>query len=304
MSSHKTLADLIRIFIKWKKIILIITLTGVIGSAIVAFLLPKYYKSTAIFYPYNLNGLDPKTASSNQPTQIFGTNDDIERIIQIAGSSELVNHIIQKYDLYKRYDIDTTKVEYGKYKIVLEFEENVDVIKNEKGAVEVIVLDKDPIIASSMANEIVAKIDQINRSALIDNNIKSYTIVAASLESKTKELESFSNALKGYSEQEKGTTNTALNETEKINKIDFKLTEQIIQLIDLKEKYDRFSLFLKSDFSSIFIIEKAYPIEKKSKPIISLIIIISTLIIFIFTLLTILLIEFYRQNIRELLKNE
>lgn len=302
MSSHKTLADLIRIFIKWKKFILIITLTGFIGSAIVAFLLPKYYKSTAIFYPYNLNGLDPKTASSDQPTQIFGSNDDIERIIQIAGSSELVNHMIQKYDLYTRYDIDTTKEKYGKYNIILEFEDNVDVIKNEKGAVEVIVLDKDPNIASSMANEIVAKVDLINRSALIDNNIKSYAIVAASLERKTKELEAFSNSLKAYSE-EKGSTNKAIDETEKINKIDFKLTEQITQLIDLKERYDRFTLFLKSDFSSIFIIEKAYPIDKKTKPRISLVILISTMIVFFFSLLTILLIEYYRQNIRELLKN-
>jgi uncharacterized protein involved in exopolysaccharide biosynthesis len=303
MGSHKTLADLIRIFIKWKKLILIITLTGFIGSTIVAFLLPQYFKSTAIFYPYNLNGLDPKMASSDQPTQLFGTNDDLERMIQIGTSSELIQYMIYKYDLYKRYDIDTTKEKYGKYNIILEFKDNVDIIKNEMGAIEVIVFDKDPKIASEMANELVSKIDQINRRALIDNNLKTYSITAATLESKTKDLEAFSNSLKAYANSETGSSNKGIAESEKISKIDFKLTEQITQLIDLKERYDRFSMFLKSDFSSIFIIEKAYPSEKKAKPIISLVIILSTIIVLFFTLIIILLIEYYRQNLRDLLKN-
>ncbi|MBX9852514.1 MAG: hypothetical protein K2X86_12255 [Cytophagaceae bacterium] len=303
MTNQDSLTDLIRIFIRWKKTILIITITAAIGSAVISFLLPKYYKSTVIFYPYNLKGLDPKNILSNEASDVFGTKDDGERMLQMGKSKELATYIIQKFDLYKRYDIDTVDNELKEYEVQEEFEDNYKVIKNDIGAIEITVFDKDPKIAADIANEMVSQINISNKKSIIENNSKLYAIMKDKLDAKFKELELMSNSIKNLQKENinpNGMNQSMLN----LNEIDVKLTEKITQSLDIKERYEEVTAMLNTDFNTIFLVEKATPAVKKSKPVRWLIVAASTFLAFFLSVIGILFIEFYKNNISPTLRNE
>ena len=303
MTNQNNLTDLIRIFARWKKTILIITLTAAIGSTVIAFILPKYYKSTTIFYPYNVKGLDPKNILSREVSEIFGTKDDGERMLQIGKSKELSTYIIRRFDLYKRYNIDTTENELKEFEVQEEFEDNYKIIKNDIGAIEVIVYDKDPKVAADIANEAVNQINISNKRSIIENNTKLYAILKDKLDAKFKELEQMSNSIKSL--RKENINQSSMNQNMlNLNEVDVKLTEKITQSLDLKEKYDQITDMLGTDFNTIFLVEKASPSVKKARPVRWLIVAASTFLTFFFSVLGVLLLEFYKNNISPALRNE
>lgn len=306
MTEKNTLIDVIRAFVKWKKIILTITLVAAVGSIIVSFLLPVYYKSTAIFYPYSVEGLDPKNILSEEKADVFGTNNDLERLRQMGLSSQLIGHMVKKFDLYNRYDIDQTDKLAG-YKVSEEYKDNYTISKNENDALEVSILDTDPNTAAQMANEVVRFIDSLNRQSLLNNNSTLYASLKASLDEKYKELSEVRGSVEGNKNNEEKKSASispqTLLQTGEINEFNSRLMDKITEAIELKEKYAQIHALLNSNFTTIFIIEHATPAVKKSKPIRFVIVLASTFLAFFLVLIGVLIAEFYKNNIKVLLND-
>jgi len=289
------LFDLLHILLKWKKQIIYATIAAAVISAIISFLVPVYYKSTAVFYAYNLKSFDPRNFSTQETMEIFGDREDADRLVTIGASSGLENSMIAKFNLFERYEIDSTE-KFARTKLVEELRSNLDVMKNERSAIEVTVYDKDPVVAAQMANEAVRFMDEINKGPVMDNNRKLLYVLKDQLDAKYAQLDSLSRAVRILKKGDAPSAKSAYQYFEDLKSVDIRLTEDLAETVKLKEKYDMAAALYKSDVSSIFIVEPAGVSERKAKPIRWLIVVASTLGSFMLMCLVAIFMEVYKND--------
>jgi len=171
MINHKeSLLDVLRTLYQWKiPIIITCALAGLI-AVIYCLQAPNYYKSKAVFYPSN-----PRIASrgalfggADENMDFFGGNSEMNRILNIAKSSELISYVVQKYDLYTHYEIDSTELEAPHY-VTEDFLKLYKVNKNAENAVVVSIEDTDRELTADMVWAILGKINEINNRLTKEN---------------------------------------------------------------------------------------------------------------------------------------
>ena len=89
--------SIVQLVLKWKWHLIIITLVAAIGGGIFSFLIKPLYKSEAIAYPANSSPLSEESRT--------------EQMLQILGSQTIADSIINKYDLWKEYEIEREKIQ-------------------------------------------------------------------------------------------------------------------------------------------------------------------------------------------------
>ena len=147
---------------KWKKEIIYTCVAAALLSIVVALLLPKYFKSTTTFYAASTDLASPERifGEANDAMEYYGEAEDIDRVITIAESNEVTEFMIDKFDLYERYDIDTSKVE-APYYVRLEFADMYKLKQTKYDAIVLSVEDKDPKTAAEMATAARNKTSEI-----------------------------------------------------------------------------------------------------------------------------------------------
>lgn len=158
MSQSPNLLSIISVLWRWRKRIFIVTAIAIIGSIILALLLPNYYKATTTFYPASEDFTKPTTIRG---MNYFGQDKDIDRLFSILGSYELMDSIISKYDLYRRYDIDMDSPR-AKNSVRKEFQNLCKWKKTKYDAVEISVEDIDRDTAALIANSVRDVLDGIS----------------------------------------------------------------------------------------------------------------------------------------------
>jgi len=307
MDKTFNLVQLVRVLLKWKKHLIVLILLGATGSVIVSFLLPEYFKSTAVFYPVNPSLTDRQTLFSTESKQsnveYFGSGKDADRILTIAQSAALSSYIVNKFNLFEHYDINPESARYPHTAVTKEFFDNYEILKTKHDALEVSVLDTDPVLAADMANEIVKKIDQINKEMLR----KSKSDIMQMFEEKTiakqeevKELtdslvrltEKFDIVIKSITTDEglivSGNNTLGVEKYKVLYQVHESAVKELTQLTMLRNQYEA---SINDDVSSLQVVEKAMPAEKKSKPVRWLICVGATLAIAFFGVVGILLAE-------------
>lgn len=127
----------------------------IIGSAILAvifsgpsFLKPRF-KSYAVVYPINIH-----TYSEESQT---------EQLLQMFQAGSIRDSIIEKFDLYKRYDIEKGQPS-SKYYMYLEYNDRMVSSKTSYESVVLEVFDENPDTAKLMADEVLVQLDKKIRS--------------------------------------------------------------------------------------------------------------------------------------------
>ena len=153
MDNKDNLLGVISTIFKWRKIILLTCAVTAVGAAIVSLVLPVYYKSTTIFYAASPDLAVPEAifGTGGEPPDYYGTENDIDRVLSIAKSGELVAFMVDSFDLYERYDIDP-KSPRGSHYVALEFQGHFDVVKTKYDAIELSIEDEDKEMAAKMTN--------------------------------------------------------------------------------------------------------------------------------------------------------
>ncbi|HWZ22805.1 MAG TPA: hypothetical protein VNW06_09145 [Cytophagaceae bacterium] len=286
MDQNSGLLYLIKLVLAKKKQLIIITVIAAISGTAIAFLLPVYYKSTSIFYPYSPKTYDPRYMFSNAgDIELFGSGDDADRIVTIGESSFITNYIIQKYNLVDRYKINRED-KYYYIKTAEEFKDNYIIAEDDRSAITVTIYDKDADTAAIIANDIVEQIDLSNRRPLIEGTAKQLDKFKSDLQIKYATLDSLS--------KKSASSTKKLNDSE----TDMVSLEMIEAYSNMQEAETRLSL-LKQDFKTLHIIEKAAPVIKKARPVRWLIIsgsVLGTLFLYIVGLI---LFEQYQKNIKD-----
>lgn len=174
-----SLTVLLKIVYKWRKQIFIVLIASIGASALVTspMIMPPYYKSVSTFYVMSQNTSNPMGSIQmfSQPEIMvkqlednFGDKGDVNRVMNIAESEYVSEYIINKYDLYGHYGVDTTD-KSNKIEVMKEYKGNLNIIKNDDNSIEVSFLDTDPVLAAKIANDVVAQTEIINSTVLHKN---------------------------------------------------------------------------------------------------------------------------------------
>ncbi|MBR6091998.1 MAG: hypothetical protein IKQ09_04195 [Bacteroidales bacterium] len=161
MNNYFDNTPIIKVFIKWKWHLAIITLVAAIAGAVFSsstFITPMY-KSEAVLYPSNVAAYSDETFT--------------EQMLQIMQSNEIMDSVVEKFDLMKHYKIDKD-YKYWKTALIGEYHDNVRISRTPYDAVLIKVMDKDPEIACAMVKEIIRLYDYKVRTM---HKIKRYETV-------------------------------------------------------------------------------------------------------------------------------
>jgi tyrosine-protein kinase Etk/Wzc len=202
-TSANVLIDFLSIIIKYRKFISRFVLICTIATAIIAFLSPKWYKSTASVFPAEkadlLGGLEgissiAKSFSSAKSLASFGSNPEIDRYLAILKSSTVLGAVIQKFDLVHVYDITFYPVENTTKELL----SNVEFKAEDEGNLTITVYDKDPQRAADIANYFVEMLNKTNTEMQVQNARGNRQFIEERYEKNLSDLSAAEDSLKSF----------------------------------------------------------------------------------------------------------
>lgn len=287
MKKNFTFLDAIRLVIKNKKLFIVVGSSVFIISIIVSLLLPVYYKSTSILYPFNPEAYDPRNV--DKATTPYGSSFDGDRIMALAESRDIQRYIINKYNLVDRYAIDKSDV-MADIKVREQFIGNLKIIENEYSAIEISFMDKNPDTSAIIVNDIVSKIDDLNKKPLVEISQKIFESYEKVIAEKYKGIDSI---------QKNMSTFDSKNNSARSDIMSLELLRTITDLNTARKSLE----LIKGDFSTLNIIQPAEAIFKKAYPKRANIVVTSVAIALFLTFLVLITMELYKLSIINESKN-
>lgn len=324
-------SNLLLFMFRWKKPLILVSLAAAILSAVFSapfFIKPKF-ESTVIMFPTSTASISKSLLAKNNVAKedllSFGEEEQAEQLIQILNSDEIRSRIVEKYDLMNHYEIDSTS-RYSQTQLFKEYESNIKYKRTEFQSVRIDVLDTDRFLAASIANDIAALVDSVKNRMQKERAHKAMVIARAEyteMKDYVKELEDSLNTMRrmGVNDYEsmserfneyyakailEGNTRAAKKLEEKLEvlsqyggayvSIRNMLEHEKEQLSHLRAKYQEAKVDAEQTLPHKFIVNNAFPAEKKSYPIRWLIVAVSTTAAFILTLLLIIGYENFKKH--------
>ncbi len=196
MERKDNLLDVLKALFRWKKQILTVCIIAFVGSVILSLLMPVYYQSTTTFLAASPDLAKPELlyGNGNFEPEYYGNKSDIDRLLTLAESSELVNFLIDSFKLYDHYGIDSSGAR-APFKVKEKLFGLYEVQKTKRDAIELSVEDKDKVLAAEMANAAREKIDELAQRLIKEGQYKSITAYAFNISSKEEQLATLSDSL-------------------------------------------------------------------------------------------------------------
>lgn len=297
---------------KWKNHLIVVGILAVVFSAFFSsslFIRPKY-KSTARIYP-------------SKNIYVFSDESESEQLLEIISAQDIKLRVIDAFDLSKEYKISKQDPQYLTY-MLAEFNDNVSFKKTEYETIEIQVLDTDPKRAAIMCDSIISF---LNEKILSMHRIKyeeAAHIAKTDMDFITHQIDSVEEKLNvlrreynifDYSTQSKeitkgmvkilgkqGENTAAARAIKKMTKnfadkggeyllMDQEQRYMITQLEALKKIYDEAVSGANKKIIYGQRVQNPVPADKKSYPVRSLIVFVSTLAALFAAMLVILLLE-------------
>lgn len=311
MTGYFNNLNLIAIFWKWRKQILIATIASGLAAIVFSspFFIKPLYSSTAIIYPNNIKA--------------YSDESNTEQMLQFLESADIRDSLIKKFDLYKHYDIDPSG-ERAYYHISLYYDDAVTIRKTLYESVEIKVSDTDPVTACNMVKAIMDIFNKKVKKVQHEKYAEAFALSQQVVHHKICEIDSLNLLLKGmhtrnqlidfdkqttemirgYLRTIDGASRTSINTPEVLSLkkeleangtdfliIDNQFRQAIEELGKLKEAEDLAFRDYKRDFSYINLITAPYPAQKNSYPIRWLIVLSVMLVTTITSMIVVIAIE-------------
>ncbi len=300
--------ELVKFIYQKRRILLLLSTVSVIISFLSSLLIEDKFESTVILFPAYSNSLSKSLMYENNANNYdilsFGEEEQAEQLLQIINSDEIRNKIIRKYSLMSHYNIDS-KEKYCRTKLNDLYDSNIKAVKTKHLSIEISVLDKDSVIAAKIANDIASLIDTVKSQIQQQRSKIAYDVIKNEYENLKHSIKDMEDTLKYirskgvidyesqsevFSEQyaiavSKGDTRTvkALEEKLKILQlyggqyvsIRDALEFEYKKMSELSQRYNEAKIDAETIFPQKFLVNKAYPADKKAYPIRWLIVLIS-----------------------------
>ena len=251
--------SLVQLILKWKWHIIIITVAAALCGAIFSsstFITPLY-KSEAIAYPAN--------------TSPYSEESRTEQMLEIMNSRSIKDSIINKYDLWTDYKINKDDKAAFAY-MYNEYKSKIKISKTTYEAVSVVVLDKDPVVACNIANDILYFYEEKVRDLHHEKEAEVVVMFENQLIEKQRVIDSLKNRMSeigttygvtDIGNQSREATRSLLTGSSKANE----LMENPGLYGAIKCDYERELRFLNGYMSYTNVISEPYPADKKSYPV-------------------------------------
>lgn len=190
-NQNESLIELAALLYKWKTHIILASLIVGLITAGLSLMLPNYYKASTVFYAASPDLVKPLRSDDKR---IYGSGADLDRLLSIAQSGELKYYLIDSFDLYNHYEIDSSDNK-ATYKLLLKLDKLYGVTKTKYDAVNLSIEDKDPVFASTVANAARIKIDQIAQDLVKKSQLALITTAKNNILSKTEEYTKLTDSL-------------------------------------------------------------------------------------------------------------
>jgi uncharacterized protein involved in exopolysaccharide biosynthesis len=158
--------------------ILIAAIASILFSS--SFFIKPKYKSSVVLFPTTNSSISKSLLSESvfekENILQFGEEEQVEQMLQILNSDEIRERIIEKFNLMEHYRIDPD-ASYPLTKLNKKFEENISFNRTEYLSVRIDVLDEDPQLAATMANEISNLLDSVKTRMQHERARKALAIV-------------------------------------------------------------------------------------------------------------------------------
>jgi capsular polysaccharide biosynthesis protein len=322
MEKYFNNTNLINLLLKWR-----IHLMVILGAALVLavifsgpfFITPKF-KSIGVIYPANVSP--------------YSEESETEQMYQVLQSQDIIDSVITKFNLPEHYKI-TPDYKYYKTAIYYEFSQNIKIEKTPYDAVRIEALDKDPVMASDIVKAIISF---YNEKVRLMHNAKYYEVMdmyEKLLAKKQRDIDSLKRSLYnlsvesgllGYDQSSEEimrgylrtvTSGAAGNiNTSEVKRLKENMERKGGDLILITERikheansYSAFKVeyedalrFYNASLTYCNVITEPFPADKKSYPVRWLIVAMTFILTFFFSIVVILMVENLR--VTKLRKNQ
>ncbi|NBC81942.1 MAG: hypothetical protein GVY19_01040 [Bacteroidetes bacterium] len=318
----------------WNKKGILILISGIafIASIIISLSITPMFKSKVVLFPAASVSISKTllatTALSTEVRDVlsFGEEEEAERMLQILNSDFIRWKIIDKHNLMEHYDIDPES-KYPFTQLYSQYTSNISAQRTQYMSIEIEVLDKDPEMAATIANDIAGLIDSTMFVMQQQRATEAFKLVEREYKKVQHEISELNDSLRQLGqlgvidyESQSAVLNEAYanalidNNTRALNRINNKLDllskyggnylaikrileKQTEYLSNLQAKYAQAKINKEQKLPQVFIVDQAYAAEKKAKPKRSIIVIVSTISAFFLGLLTLLVVDSVKKRI-------
>ncbi|MDQ3016525.1 MAG: hypothetical protein M3R25_07395 [Bacteroidota bacterium] len=169
-TTRDTLMPILGTLYPWRRRIIRFTAAVFILSVLFSLLMKNYYQGKTVFYAASQDLFKPEKIFGNSSQDMFyyGSGEDIDRILTVGNSHEIIDYLIDSFDLWSVYKIkEGTSI--ARFKMRKAFRENYNILLTKQDALELTVEDHDPDRASNLANAARNLID-IRVKSIIQNS--------------------------------------------------------------------------------------------------------------------------------------
>lgn len=323
-NNNRQAVDLLEFIWKQRKILIIVGVLAAIASAIVSYMIKEKFLSVVTLYPAMSSTVAfTDEVHFEQSAASFGEEEQAEQMIQILKSGEIRDKIRDKYNLMEHYRINPESP-YRYTEFSMKYDENVTYQRTKYGSVKISVLDEDPKVAADVANDIAALIDSTKNRMIKERSWEAFKVAERERNELIKKIELLVDTMSSLSalgvvnaDAQVGLPQALANAkdpavkaqilkqieaTEKYGSIYNNFEQQLdwnnIRLSTKEAVYEQTKSDANSSFSHKFIVENAYPSEKKAYPVRWLVVAIGTFSSVFLAMILLLVL----QKIRELNK--
>lgn len=320
--------NILQFIFKWRKTLIIISLSALVISSIVSLTIRPKYKSTVILFPATTSSISKallsETNFKNDDVLAFGAEEEAEQMLQILNSDEIRAKVSEKYNLMRHYGIDSTD-KFKRTKLFEEFQSNITFKRTEYMSVKIEVMDTDPDTAALIANDIASLHDSTKIRMQRERAVQALNIVKKEYTDKEAQIKAMADSVKmlnnlglyDYESQSEVTTEQYAIALSKGDQRAVKALEDKLKIIAtygsayvslrdnlelqrkqlnlLKTKYEGAKADAEQFLPQKFVVSNAFPAEKKSYPVRWLIVVVSTITTLLLAIIFILLFENYKQ---------
>jgi tyrosine-protein kinase Etk/Wzc len=302
---------------KKRKVLALISLTAAVLSLVVSFLMTPLFRSTAIVFPTATSTVSfSEQRNAKASSMDFGEDEHAEQLVQILHSSRIRDIIVERFDLFKHYEIDRNHPNKN-FKLSKTYNEHITFNRTRYGSIAIDVLDRDSELAAQIANKIVELIDTVKNEMIKERTIPAYEVNKRKKETLERDLQKINDSLdvlskngvlavegrsslvEAYTQAKSPQDKAYLKEKLDVNS-EFGATydglamlrnEKITSLAHLEESYEQAESDAYANFNHKFVVEKAIVADKKDKPKKAIIILVATITTLIFSIFLLLILE-------------
>ena len=301
----------------WNKrfVLLAVGFIAGVSSIIVSLLITPMYEANVIMFPATNTNVSKELLVnyySGDNVHGFGEEEQAEQLLQVLHSEPVRSRIIDKYNLMEHYEIDPDS-KYPITELYEQYRSNINFRLTEFMSVEISVMDRDPVIAADIANDISDLVDTVynhmkKQRALEALRLveKEYAEAKANLVLLKDTLSLLSQELSGEMEGLEGndlSANLARVVSEKgallLSTMNLVRNESQIEA-GLRLRYKEARLEAEQTLPHKFVVESAIPPEKKAYPNKSLIVIVSTFSALLLALILLIVIDNIKRRVADL----